>query len=106
MFKCYGAKVLYFKRSSSWVYVSDFYAFWSKTQSTKSSASKSTLISYEDEGDVIQFKKKHKTRYSHSMFVYEKSNGTLYLSGHTDNNLKRNFKNMSPDWIKYRVIKF
>ncbi|MGE6611911.1 hypothetical protein ACQKFG_15430 [Peribacillus sp. NPDC076916] len=54
----------------------------------------------------MQFKKKHKTRYSHSIFVYEKSNSTLYLSGHTDNYLKRNFKNMSPDWIKYRVIKF
>ncbi|MBT2615079.1 MULTISPECIES: amidase domain-containing protein [unclassified Bacillus (in: firmicutes)] len=105
-YKYDGAKVPYFKRSSSWVNVSDFYAFWSKTQSTKSSTSKSTLISYADVGDVIQFKKKNKTRYSHSMFVYEKSNNTLYLSGHTDNYLKRNFKNISPEWIKYRVIKF
>ncbi|WP_397443872.1 hypothetical protein [Peribacillus aracenensis] len=53
----------------------------------------------------MQFKKKPKTRYSHSMFVYEKSNGTLYLPVHTDNYLKRNFKYMSPDWIKYRILK-
>ncbi len=50
VFKCYDAKVLYFKRSSSWVNVSDFYAFRSKTQSTKSSASKSTLISLQMKG--------------------------------------------------------
>ncbi|WP_146550634.1 amidase domain-containing protein [Rummeliibacillus suwonensis] len=93
-------------RSTSWSVVSDFYAYWSQKQSTKSSTSKSTLISYADEGDMIQFKKEGYTRYSHTMFVYDKADGTLYLSGHTDNYLKRNFKNISKAWVKYRVIKF
>ncbi|MFJ7941984.1 amidase domain-containing protein [Peribacillus sp. NPDC096622] len=101
-----SGKVPTFKKSTSWINVSDFYAFWSKTQSTKSSTSKKTLISYADVGDVIQFKKDEATRYSHSMFVYEKSNGTLYLSGHTSNYLKRNFKKIDTRWVKYRVIKF
>ncbi|MFB7640466.1 amidase domain-containing protein, partial [Peribacillus butanolivorans] len=99
-------KVPTFKKSTSWINVSDFYAFWSKTQSTKASTSKKTLISYAKVGDVIQFKKDSATRYSHSMFVYEKSDGTLYLSGHTSNYLKKNFKNIDKKWVKYRVIKF
>lgn len=93
-------------RSTSWTVVSDFYAFWSKTQDTKASTSKSTLISYADVGDMIQFKKEDATRYSHTMFIYDKGDGTLYLSGHTDNYLKKNFKNISSKWTKYRVIKF
>lgn len=38
-----SGKVPTFKKSTSWINVSDFYAFWSKTQSTKSSTSKKTL---------------------------------------------------------------
>ncbi|MFL0366230.1 amidase domain-containing protein [Pseudobacillus sp. 179-B 2D1 NHS] len=67
--------------------VSDFYTFWSKTQPTKASKNKQDLINYTEPDDVIQFKKDQATRYSHTMFVYSKGDGTLYLSGHTDNYL-------------------
>ncbi|RNC96166.1 amidase domain-containing protein [Lysinibacillus halotolerans] len=93
-------------RSSSWSVVSDFYAYWNKTQPTKASTSKSQLVTYADVGDMIQFMKKDATRYSHTMFVYKKGNSTLYLSGHTDNYLERNFYDISSIWVKYRVIKF
>lgn len=93
-------------RSSSWSVVPDFYAYWSKTQPTKASTVKSELVTYADVGDMIQFMKKDGTRYSHTMFVYNKGNSTLYLSGHTDNYLDRSFYAISPEWVKYRVIKF
>lgn len=101
-----SGKVPTFKKTTSWINVSDFYSFWNRTQATKASTNKQTLIDYADEGDVIQFRKKNDPRFSHTMFVYEKSGGTLYLSGHTSNYLKRNFKDISTDWVEYRVIKF
>ncbi|WP_274157687.1 DNRLRE domain-containing protein [Priestia megaterium] len=95
-----------FKKTTSWVGVVDFYSFWSRTQPTKTSTSKTTLINYAEVGDIIQFKDKDKTRFSHTMFVYDKGKGTLYLSGHTNNYLNKDFKKISPSWTKYRVIKF
>jgi len=98
--------VYVYNRSLSWAAVPEFYTYWSKRQSTKTSKSKQTIISAAKAGDVVQFKKKGADRYSHTMFVYEKSNNTLYLSGHTDNYKKKNFKNISSNWIEFRVIKF
>lgn len=93
-------------RSSSWTVVPDFYAYWSKTQPTKASTVKSELVTYAEVGDMIQFMEKGSTRYGHTMFVYNKGNGTLYLSGHTGNYLDRSFYDISSQWVKYRVIKF
>lgn len=56
-------------------------------------------------GDVVQFMKKGRSTYYHTMFVYGKSGGTLYLSGHSDDYLERNIKNVA-GVKKYRLIKF
>lgn len=89
----------------AWRLVPEFYTYWSNLKSTTTSSNKSTIISNAKEGDIVQFKKDGATRWSHSMFVYEKADGTLYLSGHTDDYLKRDFKNVSSTWVEFRVIK-
>ena len=92
--------------SNSWKLVVDLYNYWSPKKQTHSSWSKTTIIQQSKAGDVIQFRKTDGTRYSHAMFVYEKSNGTIYLSGHTNDYLKRNFKNIDATaYEMYRVIK-
>lgn len=91
--------------SVSWSAVPEFYTYWSQKKSTVSSLSKATIIADSKAGDIVQFKKNGATRWSHSMFVYEKSNSTLYLSGHTSDFLKKDFKTISTDWTSFRVIK-
>lgn len=91
--------------SVSWSAVPEFFTYWSQRKSTSTSTSKSTIISDAKAGDIIQLKKDGATRWSHSMFVYEKSNSTLYLSAHTSDYLKKDFKTISTDWVNFRVIK-
>lgn len=91
--------------SVSWSAVPEFFTYWSQRKTTVTSSSKSTIIADSKAGDIVQFKKDGATRWSHGMFVYEKSNSTIYLSGHTDNYLKRNIKDVSSVWVNFRVIK-
>lgn len=68
------------------------------TQSTYASTSKAKIIKKAKAGDVIQFKKKGEDRYTHAMWIYEKSGGTLKLSGHTNSRLNTILK-------RYQLIK-
>lgn len=91
-------------RSSSWTVVTDLYSHLIRTQSAYSSSSKSSIISATKSGDVIQFKKSGADRYSHAMWVYEKTSSDLKLSGHTNNYLKRSF-NAITGYATYRIVK-
>lgn len=91
--------------SSSWIRVSDFGAYWARSQKVKTYTNTKDVIKNAKPGDVIQFMKNGRSTYFHTMFVYGKSNGTLQLSGHSTDYLKRNIKNIS-GIKKYRLIKF
>lgn len=92
--------------SPSWRLVEDLYSYWlSRGKAGISSNKKSAIISSSKVGDVVQLKKDGATRFSHAMFVYEKSNGTIYLSGHTTNYLKRNINDVPSIWGSFRIIK-
>ncbi|MDQ0228399.1 amidase domain-containing protein [Metabacillus niabensis] len=92
-----------FSRSTSWTVVTDLYSHLVRTQGSYTNSTKSHIIKNAKSGDVIQFKKKGADRYSHSMWVYEKQNSNLLLSGHTDNYLKRSF-NAITAYYEYRIV--
>lgn len=93
-----------FSRSTSWSTVVDLYAHLTRTQPAYSSTSKSNIIKNAKSGDVIQFKKKGADRYTHAMWIYQKSSSNLLLSGHTSNYLKRSF-NAITGYSNYRIVK-
>ncbi|MEC0696628.1 amidase domain-containing protein [Bacillus atrophaeus] len=91
--------------STSWVRVSDFGAYWARTQTVKTYSNVNDVVKNAKPGDVVQFMKKGRSTYFHTMFVYGKSGGTLQLSGHSDDYLKRNIKKVR-SIKRYRLIKF
>ncbi|MFD3204319.1 amidase domain-containing protein, partial [Bacillus sp. LR_5] len=91
--------------STSWVRVSDFGAYWARTQTVKTYSNVNDVVKNAKPGDVVQFMKKGRSTYFHTMFVYGKSGGTLQLSGHSDDYLKRNIKKVQ-NIKRYRLIKF
>ncbi|MBF2445947.1 GW dipeptide domain-containing protein [Listeria welshimeri] len=94
--------------STSWVNVSDFSSFWSKTQPVKTFTNVNSAISYARPGDIVQFKKKGGSRYFHSMIAVEKSNKTLYMAGHTNSYKRRNIKSAMKNMkgASIRIIRF
>lgn len=90
--------------STSWVRVTDFYTYWAKTQNVVASSSASTIINNVNVGDVVQLKRSSDGSWYHSMIVTKKADGTIYLSGHTNNTLDKPIKDIPA--AEYRVIKF
>lgn len=93
-----------YRESSSWVNVADFKTYWGKTQKVVTSSSKNTIIKNAKVGDVIQLQRARDGRWFHSMIVHKKSNGTIYLAGHTNDTKGKSIKSISA--AKFRVIKF
>ncbi|NRG47739.1 amidase domain-containing protein [Bacillus sp. CRN 9] len=93
-----------YRESSSWVNVADFNTYWAKTQKVVTSTSKTTIINNANVGDVVQLKRASDGRWFHSMIVHKKSNGTIYLAGHTNNTKDKSIKSISAS--NFRVIKY
>ncbi|MBS4188949.1 amidase domain-containing protein [Bacillus sp. FJAT-49705] len=93
-----------YRESTSWIRVVDFYSYWSRTQATVVSSSKTSIINNANLGDVVQLKRSSDGRWFHSMIVTKKANGTIYLSGHTNDTLNKSINNITAD--SFRVIKF
>lgn len=91
-------------RSASWTVVPDLYSHLTRTQGAYSSTSKSNIIKNAKSGDVIQFKKSGADRYTHSMWIYEKTSTDLKLAGHTNNYWNRGF-NAVTGYKTYRIVK-
>jgi Putative amidase domain len=92
------------RESTPWIRVTDFYSYWAKTRSVTTSSSKSTIISNANLGDAVQLKRASDGAWFHTMIVTKKANGTIYLSGHTNNTLNKNISDISA--LSFRVIKF
>lgn len=93
-----------YRESTSFIRVTDFYTYWAKTQATKSTTSKSTIISQANLGDIVQLKASSGGNWYHTMIVTKKANGTIYLSGHTNDTLDKNINSINA--YGFRLIKF
>lgn len=93
-----------YSRSASWTVVTDLYSHLVRTQGSYSSTSKSNIRTNAKNGDVIQFKKSGADRYSHAMWIYEKTSSDLKLAGHTNDYWNRSF-NAITGYTTYRIIK-
>lgn len=92
-----------FSRSSSWTVVTDLYSHLVRTQGAYTSTSKTNIINNAKSGDVIQFKKAGADRYSHAMWIYEKTSSDLKLSGHTSDYWDRSFNAIA--YESYCIVK-
>lgn len=97
------------KLSTSWIRVTDFYTYWTKTRKMRAQTSSNvnTIIKNAAVGDVIQIQNSS-GRWFHSVIVNRKANGTVYVSSNTANYSNKNIKDRikGQKFKSYRVINF